>query len=410
MTRTAQATKTINPLHFEDLEPHRFEDLARQLIYDFKDWQLLEATGRSGSDDGFDARGVEPRIDNEVNEDESQEPVKKQEQRLWLVQCKRERKIGPSELRKYLKDITDAEKLYGIIFIAACDFSKKARDTFFAFIREKGISEAHLWGKAELEDKLFQPANDHLLFAYFGVSLVLRRRSIKTAVNSRLITKRKLVRLFDGLESQQYKTVLLRDINDTAYPYKENVPDFKERPSWVLRTFARFFHDGLVILVKEHFAYAVSDSQEWDFYEKHFDRGGFIREDPWNDVDEEKVRKQRQLLHDFWYYRIPEENRAWFRVYRFIPYERIVAVDELGDDWTNDMGQVCPHLYVEFQGSNGPFDEFQQFQIETIGHNATRFSPKKNKKIEYFPSKIPEVTQEERDKFLQDMQEKSRRT
>jgi hypothetical protein len=28
-----------------------------------------------------------------------------------------------------------------------------------------GVNEAHLWGKAELEDMLFQPKNGHLLFA-----------------------------------------------------------------------------------------------------------------------------------------------------------------------------------------------------------------------------------------------------
>jgi hypothetical protein len=51
-------SKTIGPLHFEDLEPKRFEDLVRQLAYDFRSWQTLEATGRAGSDDGFDARGI----------------------------------------------------------------------------------------------------------------------------------------------------------------------------------------------------------------------------------------------------------------------------------------------------------------------------------------------------------------
>lgn len=55
----AKATRTINPLHFEDLEPHRFEDLVRQLIYDFREWHRLEATGRQGSEDGFDIRGWE---------------------------------------------------------------------------------------------------------------------------------------------------------------------------------------------------------------------------------------------------------------------------------------------------------------------------------------------------------------
>lgn len=52
-------TRTIGPLHFEDLDPKRFEDLVRQLAYEFKPWRRLEATGRSGSDNGFDARGYE---------------------------------------------------------------------------------------------------------------------------------------------------------------------------------------------------------------------------------------------------------------------------------------------------------------------------------------------------------------
>ena len=55
----AKLTKTINPLHFEDLEPHRFEDLIRQLIYNLKDWEKIEATGKLGSDEGFDIRAIE---------------------------------------------------------------------------------------------------------------------------------------------------------------------------------------------------------------------------------------------------------------------------------------------------------------------------------------------------------------
>ena len=52
-------SKTIGPLHFEDLEPHRFEDLVRKLIYDFRTWKSLEGLGRCGSDEGFDVRGVQ---------------------------------------------------------------------------------------------------------------------------------------------------------------------------------------------------------------------------------------------------------------------------------------------------------------------------------------------------------------
>jgi hypothetical protein len=52
-------TRTLGPLHFEDLDPHRFEDLVRELVYDFNDWQSIEAAGRGGADDSFDIRAYE---------------------------------------------------------------------------------------------------------------------------------------------------------------------------------------------------------------------------------------------------------------------------------------------------------------------------------------------------------------
>lgn len=39
----SKITKTLGPIHFEDFEPHRFEDLARQLIYDFRDQKIKES-------------------------------------------------------------------------------------------------------------------------------------------------------------------------------------------------------------------------------------------------------------------------------------------------------------------------------------------------------------------------------
>ena len=45
-TMPTPTTRTLNPLPFNMLEPKRFEDLVRQLAYDFRHWQMLEATGR----------------------------------------------------------------------------------------------------------------------------------------------------------------------------------------------------------------------------------------------------------------------------------------------------------------------------------------------------------------------------
>src|SRR5436190_15148925 len=113
-------SKTIGPLHLEDLEPHRFEDLVRQLLYDFRRWRRLEATGRGGSDDGFDVRAWEivPGEDELGNENTGEDhdsdagavvvPAPTSD-RIWLIQCKREKRIGPSDITKYLREIPQSE-------------------------------------------------------------------------------------------------------------------------------------------------------------------------------------------------------------------------------------------------------------------------------------------------------------
>jgi Restriction endonuclease len=140
-------TRTLNPLPFSDLEPKRFEDLVRQLVYDFRPWIRLEATGRAGSDDGYDARGIEgldrAATDENENDDEPADEPPRVPERAWLIQCKRERTIGPSKLEKYLEGIavSEREKLYGLIFVASCDFSKKSRDVLADRCRSNGLSE-----------------------------------------------------------------------------------------------------------------------------------------------------------------------------------------------------------------------------------------------------------------------------
>ena len=70
-------TRTLNPLPFSDLEPHRFEDLIRQLAYDLRRWKSLEATGRGGTDSGMDIRAVElVPIDQERVEEEEQDETR----------------------------------------------------------------------------------------------------------------------------------------------------------------------------------------------------------------------------------------------------------------------------------------------------------------------------------------------
>jgi hypothetical protein len=379
-------TRTIGPLHFEDLDPKRFEDLVRQLAYEFRPWRRLEATGRSGGDDGFDARGyeiiareVEPTASAEEGETIEERSIFNEgiDDRLWLIQCKRERAIGPTSLVKYLDDtvLGPDEMLHGLVFTAACDFSKKARDGFATKCREMKIEEWHLWGKAELEDRLFRPENDHLLFAYFGVSLTIRRRSQKADVRARLATKRKANRM---LKDQSNVSLLLRSPDATEYPYINDLADFRKNPLWTVLPYRGMSHEGLKFCVERYFAYLSDDGKSWDAAMAVNDARS-THDDPW--LGEDGRHEKRQPIFEFWN-NIPEANQAWLEVVGIVPFDEILEIDDLGDEYVR-----APHIYASFApGKRGPFKSFIA-NVETIGRWGRRsFNPheKSDGRIEYF--------------------------
>lgn len=386
----AIATRTINPLHFEDLEPHRFEDLARQLIYDFRDWTSLEATGRQGSDEGFDARGWEVAVVGAGTTDEEgpEELVetKVEEDRVWLIQCKREKAISPKKLNTYLNAIgsSEASALYGLIFVASCDFSKKSRDEFRKWCGERGIREFHIWGKADLEDMLFHPKNDHLLFGYFGISLQIKKRSAKTTLRSILATKRQVIRHLGDVEGFYREPVLLRDPDAKEYPYSEDIENFDEVPLWRVYDFIGHYHSGIKILIRKHFAYLADDGVKWDCEERirtntHYD-------DPWPKKVEDGL--ERKARH-FWM-GLPEQNRATLEVIGLIPYDDILAIDENGDDIFPH-----PHIYVRFDKKAGTFIAGAYADLSVSGSNGRTASAEKENQIKYFPSTYPDAEEEQ---------------
>jgi hypothetical protein len=385
--------RTVGPLHFEDLEPKRFEDLVRQLAYEFKPWRRLEATGRAGSDDGFDARGYEivqqatPATsrseDGELEEDEAVLGERSND-RLWLIQCKREKSIGPKALAAYLDDITlgPEEQLHGLVFTAAADFSKKARDAFAEKCQAMGLEEWHLWGKAELEDRLFRPENDHLLFAYFGVSLTIRRRSQRSELRARLVMKRKAHRV---LKDHPHSSLLLRSPDATDYPQMGDRTEFKKRPLWEMWPFRGFSHDGLRFCVRRHFAYLADDGKSWDAAMCFNDAQPSDHDDPWLGRDGHDDTRSKVLA--FWE-TIPEADRAWLEVTAIVPYDDIIDIDELGDEYVNR-----PHIYVPFARSReGPFNGFVA-EVQAIQRWEGRsFNPtsKDDGRVSFFPSTFRE--------------------
>jgi len=364
------ALRTIGPIHLEDLEPHRFEDLIRQLSYDFRPWLSIEPTGRGGSDDGYDARAWE-RIDGQVEEDseEDDETAVPPATRLWLIQCKREKSIPPKKLGDYLSSLPQSkeEPIYGIIFAAACDFSKMARDLFRTRTRELGFSEAYLWGKGEIEDQLFQPKNDHLLFAYCGFSLQVRQRSLKTEVRSRLTMKKRAQKLL-----QPMRHILVRDASDDRYPYldQDETRPREQRGRWHVFEDATCKWDGIHFRWRRLPAFFDKDNVHWDLAEKaNFATVLHTNDNPW--VDERikaELEASNEEAMEIWQ-KLDEPERAWYEATLVLPYESVIGIDETGDDILPD----AVHIYTTQWIGDSPFREKGSQVLSTIDRWSARY-------------------------------------
>lgn len=384
----ARATRTVNPLHFEDLEPHRFEDLVRQLIYDFRVWSKLEATGRSGSDNGIDVRAIESREPpTNVDGEESSEQLP---ERVWFIQCKREKSLGPTDVVSIVRGgvLGGGDSPYGYILVAACDFSMKARGAFEEEARNRGVQEFYVLGKAELEDMLFQPKYDNLLFAYFGISLQVRRRSLKTSVRARLATKKAAINIIGRIRPDGIpKPVLIRDPSEERYPWVDDISDFREFPRWCYATFLRHYPaDHLLFIVAEHLAYVDDECKRWDAlldkvsWQTYTDPEWHIRGKYF-----ESLSTPLSPHWEFWKKTVPDSNKATYKVARAIHYDRILAIDEHGDGFN-----AGPHVLVEFDRIHGPFDSGIFYFVETIRKHAsqTLWVTDENR-IEFFPKELP---------------------
>lgn len=387
---SAKATRTLNPLHFEDLEPHRFEDMVRQLAYQHRTWKSIEATGRLGGDAGIDIRAVEitGSIEPDPTGEESEEAALTVSEHLWLFQCKREKELGPKRVRQVVADAIPqgSDPPHTFVLAAACDFSLKAREAFRQEAFDRGVQECHTWGKAELEDMLFLSANDHLLFAYFNISLQVRRRSLKSELRSRLSTKRSLIRIIGNIGDHMPRPILIRDARDEQYPHQSSIPGFADKPRWFHVTFLRHWPpDHLLVQIRQYFAYVDDEGKHWDAIFQFADLPSGSPEDSFRHNRDEEAKSDRNRYWSYWIETVPDKNRAFLIHMRAIHYDRILAIDEHGD-----CEYSGPHLLVEFDNEHGPFEPTRYRTVE-FGQSMFRRNliPTEENRIRFFPEEIP---------------------
>jgi hypothetical protein len=381
--------RTINPIHFEDLEPHRFEDLVRQLVYGFRDWVALEPLGRSGADEGIDIRGIE-RVPStsgswlaEADEDLDADVG---EHRTWFVQCKREKAFGPAKARAVAAAALNgaSEPPFGFILAAPADLSKQTRDTLASELRAAGVSQVLAWGRGDLEDQLFLPENDHLLFAYFGISLQVRRRNQVTELRARLAKKRQVYRAIGDLDHRGWTSVLVRDPTEAGYPFHDRVEDFDEaNPPWLWTTFRGHSNpDTVALIFRKHHAWITPDRKRFDVIEtcSHV-RPGDSRVDKAPQRDEACERLSRYFQNE-----VPEGERAWLVMVGWIPLDDILLVDDLGDVF-NDP----PHLLVTRDHRHGFFTRVRPGLVLNGDRSGEQIDPAALRRAKLYPDPIPDV-------------------
>lgn len=317
-------SKTTNRLHFDDLDPKRFEDLCLAIVYRQNRWVDINHHGRSGSDEGIDIQAVDELENGTL--------------RTWYVQCKRYQKITKADLRRVVEDLhmgtlTPPDIL---LLITGCDISKTQMDYFQNYALDRGIKRPIIWSASVLEAKLYSEYQD-LLFAYFGVSLAQEKRDAIASIRRNIQLKKQMHLDFvrkarnpnetirRPYKKFEHSEVLIHSIDDETYP---NIDTLSPGISgWFKVELYNFYFNGLeVILGIEE---VIRNSQgQWDVVEY-----------------EDKDRKSRY-----------DTSKCW--LVGKIPYDNIIAYDLSGDEYYN-----TPHLYCDFRNNGMPYEGFIRYTI-----------------------------------------------
>lgn len=320
-------TRTFARLHFEDLDPMRFEDLCLSIIYRMRRWEKIEHFGRMGKDYGIDILGIELLENGRRN--------------TWHFQCKRYNKLSKTQVGKIVKDYCDRNNSrpdYYFI-LAGCDVSKGVMDYFKLEAKKYGFNVVDIWTASVIEAKLYAEYQD-LLFAFFGVNLSEERNKRIGSIRRNIALKKRMhkdfykpmtsnsheehmSRLEEPWRCFVHSEVLVRSIYDKVYP-ENGLLDGDKRGYFKAEVF-NWYHNGLMVRA---YPYVVNA------------RVKYFKDSP----------DESEALDD---YEIVEER---LEVIGCIPFENIIEYDMNGDEYYN-----YPHLFCDFINGSDPFEEIQYY-------------------------------------------------
>lgn len=315
-------TRTFAKLHFEDIDPSRFEDLCLSILYRKRRWEKIENLGRKGKDDAIDIAAEELLENGKRNK--------------WHFQCKRYNNITTAHVRSILTDYceknTDKPDYY--FLLTECDVTKSVRDTFEYEAEKAGFNVVGIWAASELEAILYSERQD-LLFAFFGINLSEERNNMIGSIRRNIALKKRMHKDFTRprLKEENCKNnieepwrgfinnkVLIRSIYDKSYPKNTLIDD--PGTGYYKAEIYNWYHNGLMVhthpfIVKANVRYLKVDADDES-------------SDP-NDYD------------------MIEEH---LQVIGCIPFENIIEYDIDGDEYYQ-----YPHLFCDFVDGFDPYEE-----------------------------------------------------
>lgn len=323
----AQPTRTINRLHFSDLDPLRFEDLCLNLVSGLHTWKELNHFGRKGSDGGVDILAIKKENDNE---------------KIWFIQCKRYNAVSKADIKEIVDKVVGNPALPDkLLVIVSCDVNRTAHEFFKEYSKDKGIAETELWTASILESKLYKDHKD-LLFMYFGLrlesktrdnvakikhTLRMEKRVLKELIDHKFIAKTNDFKVFVYSPWAKFIThkVYIRSVEDTSYPNLDKNSKGKTSP-WFRTFFYDTYHDGIEFWIDAGMGTEVIMDKDgsWEPLRKY--------------NDGRKTNPDYEII----------SAKAIGR----IPYRSIVDFKTNGDEFTSE-----PHFFCRFDFDGAPFEE-----------------------------------------------------
>jgi hypothetical protein len=270
-------TKTTNPLHFEDLDPGRFEDLCLEIVNRYKAWYLINHYGGVG-DEGVDIYAVEK--DGSIS-------------KKWVFQCKRYTEIDRTKLQGIVDKLVKNNSIPDIlVLIISCNLSKGKSEFFESYAKQSNIKEIFIWTKSILETKLYSDYPD-LLAKYFEISNktqnITKNKEIAKIIKKKEKFRKDFLQKFylklyvSGRKAFKFSEIIICKNTHTPYEDQENKQDefgwfnyFRVEPQIIRDEGVEVFFGGETIIFDEE--------GYWDFYnqkesydEKRFKKANFFK-------------------------------------------------------------------------------------------------------------------------------------